>query len=142
MKKIAVISALFLAQVIVINVAVAQKPEVVATDKPGWHKIGSMDASLGVNSESVSVMGADQFTAIKIKVVDAPADLKIEKATIIYESNELQEISIGRQFASGEETGTYNLNRPSDDIKTITLVYTPMPNYRSEKASIEVYGLK
>jgi hypothetical protein len=142
MKKLTMISVVVLAQVFVFNWAFAQKPEVVISDKAGWHKIGAVDTDLGESSESMSVMGADQFKAIKFKVTEAPANVRIEKATIIYESNNRQDITIGREVAAGQETDTYNLDRPTDDIKTVTFTYAPMPNYKSEKAKIELYGLK
>jgi hypothetical protein len=142
MKKLTVVSVLILAQAFVFNLAFAQEPKVVVSDKPGWHKIGTVDTNLGENNESIAVVGADQFKAIKIKVVEAPANLSIEKATIVYESNNHQDITIGRQLGSGQETDTFNLDRPTDDIKTVTFTYAPMPNYKSEKATIELYGLK
>src|ERR1041385_3666814 len=99
MKTLMVISFLILAQAFAFNVVCAQQPEVVVSDKPGWHKIGAVDTNLGENNKSIAVVGADQFKAIKIKVVDAPSSLRIEKATIVYESNNSQDITINHQFA-------------------------------------------
>src|SRR5687768_6964786 len=67
-----------------IQPAIAQKPGVVIGNEPGWQKIGETVASFKSQDESISVIGADEFSAIKIRVKDAP--LEIERMQVFYES--------------------------------------------------------
>ncbi len=120
--------------------ALAQEPNIVISDKPGWHKIGEVKASFKNESESISVLGADEFKSIKLKVTDAP--INIQDVTVYYESGNSQDIPVDGMLKAGAETGTYNLDRPTDDIKKITFTYKSQPNYAGDKAHVEIYGLK
>jgi hypothetical protein len=80
MKKVAIIAVVML--VTLINFAYAQKPEVVVSNKPGWHKIGEVKADFKMENQSISVLGADKFKSIKLKVTDAP--INIENVKFFY----------------------------------------------------------
>jgi hypothetical protein len=128
-------------QVVVINLALAQKPAIVTSDKAGWHKIGEVTASFKTETESIAVLGADRFKAIKLKATDAP--INIDRVTVTYESGEMQEIPVSHELNMGAETKVFDLTRPSDDIKTVNFTYKSMPNNsNNDKAHIELYGLK
>lgn len=120
--------------------AQAQKPGIVTSTKPGWHKIGETTASFKTESESISVIGADRFKAIKLKATDA--SVNIEKLQIFYESGAVQESPVRNELKPGDETRTIDLKGPSEEIKKVEFVYKTVPNTEHEKAHIELYGLK
>jgi hypothetical protein len=138
MKKSIII--LVVIQAVIINLTLAQKPEIVTSNKTGWHKIGEVTASFKTKTESIAVWGADKFKAIRLKTTDAP--INIERLTITYESGEIQEIPVSHELNKGAETKVFDLTRPSDDIKTVNFTYKSLPNYNNDKAHVELYGLK
>jgi len=138
MKKTAVmVFALMLAMV---TYTFAQEPAIITSDKPGWHKIGEVKADFKMDSESIAVLGKDQFKAIKMKVTDAT--INIAKVTIFYESGSTQEIPVSGVLKAGAETGEYKLQNPTEEIKKVTFTYKSQPNSKDEKAHVELYGLK
>jgi hypothetical protein len=118
----------------------AQKPAVVSTNDPGWHHIGHLTASFKSQSESLSVLGADEFTALKIKVTEGP--LHVERLQVFYESGEMEEIDVREHFTSGSESKVITLKNPDRDIQKVAFTYHSDPNARGEKADIDLYGLK
>jgi hypothetical protein len=118
----------------------AQKPAVVISNEPGWHKIGEISADFKMDSESISVHGADEFTAIKLKVTDAP--LNIERLQVFYESGDMEEINVRSQINENAETSVINLKHPDRDIQKVTFTYKTVANSKGEKAEVELYGLK
>jgi hypothetical protein len=118
----------------------AQKPAVVATNEPGWTHIGQTTASFKMQNESIVVLGADEFTALKIKVKDA--GLHIHHMQVFYESGEMEEIDLKDDFSNGSESGTIRLKHPDRDIKKVAFSYKTSPNTTGEKADVELYGLK
>jgi hypothetical protein len=123
-----------------INVAFAQKPAVVTTNEPGWHKIGDITASFKNQTESIVVLGADEFTAIKLKVTDAP--IHISRLQVFYESGDMEEIEVASELQKGSETRTVNLKYPGKDINKIQFAYRTVANNKGDKAEVELYGLK
>jgi hypothetical protein len=140
MKKI--IAAVFMVTMMVFhyNNSFAQKPAVVTTNEPGWHHIGHVTASFKTQNESITVLGADEFTALKIKVSEA--GLHIDRLQVFYESGDMEDIDVREHFASGSESQKINLIHPDKDIKKIAFTYRTEPNAAGEKADIDVYGLK
>ena len=119
--------------------AYAQKPGVVLTDEPGWQKIGETVASFKSQNESIAVIGADEFSAIKIKVEDAP--LHIERLQVFYESGDMEEIDVKKRIQAGEESDVFRLENPDRDIQKVAFTYNTVPNSEGEKADVELYGL-
>ncbi|MEX2232182.1 MAG: hypothetical protein WD824_08480 [Cyclobacteriaceae bacterium] len=117
----------------------AQKPGVVLSNDPGWQKIGETVASFKLQNESISVLGADEFAAIKIKV-DAP--LHIERLQVFYESGEMEEIDVKKRIQAGDESGVFKLKHPDRDIQKVAFTYNTVPNAQGEKADVELYGFK
>jgi hypothetical protein len=138
MKRSIIILIVF--QAVIINLALAQKPEIVTSNKAGWHKIGEVTASFKKETESIAVLGADKFKAIRLKATDAP--INIDRVTVTYESGEMQEIPVGHELNRDAETKVFDLTRPTDDIKTVNFTYKSIPNSNNDKAHIELYGLK
>ena len=120
--------------------AFAQKPAVVASDEAGWHKIGEVNAKFKQESESIAPMGKDKFKAVKLKVTDAP--IEISQVIITYEDETMQRIPLTGALASGDETGSYDLNSPSKEIKKVSFTYKSQPNYQGDRAHVELWGLK
>lgn len=139
MKKLFVITLLILV-VTCYTKLFAQKPAVVATNEPGWHHIGHTTASFKMQNESISVLGADEFSAIKIKVSEGP--LHIERLQVFYESGDMEDIDVRDHFRAGAESRVINLKHPDRDIKKVAFTYKTESNAEGEKADIDLYGLK
>jgi hypothetical protein len=137
MKKVAVFLIAFVAYA---QAALAQEPAVVVSDKPGWHKIGEVKADFKTESESISVMGKDEFKSIKLKVTDAP--INIDKVVVYYENDHTQELPVVGALSAGNESKVYDLEYPSEEIKKVSFTYRSEPNYKGDKAHVELYGLK
>lgn len=138
MKKLVVIlMALFTGT---LHIAQAQKPGVVLSNDPGWQKIGETVASFKSQDESIAVIGADEFAAIKIKVKDAP--LKIDRLQVFYESGDMEEIDVSEEMDANEESDVFMLENPERDIQKVAFTYNTVPNTEGDKADVELYGLK
>lgn len=135
MKKSIVCAALMFASA----AAFAQKPAVVASNEAGWEHIGQTTASFKMQNESIVVLGADEFTAIRIKVKDAPID--IERLQVFYESGDMEEINVDDLNANGESE-VIRLKHPDRDIKKVSFTYKTVANAKGEKADVALYGLK
>ncbi len=118
----------------------AQKPAVVASNDPGWHHIGQTTASFKMQNESIAVLGADEFTAIKIKVKDAK--LHVERVQVFYESGDMEDIDVRKHFNAGAESRAIMLKHPDKDIQKVAFTYKTDANPKGEKADVELYGLK
>ena len=118
----------------------AQKPGVVLDNDEGWKKIGETVASFKSQDESIAVLGADEFAAIKIRVEDAP--LHIERLQVFYESGDMEEIDVRKDIEAGAETGVIRLKHPDRDIQKVAFTYNTAPNAEGEKADVELFGLK
>jgi hypothetical protein len=139
MKKIIVVAIMIMAMVSY-NKLFAQKPTVVESNEPGWHQIGQLTASFKNSNESLSVWGADEFTALNIKVSEAP--VHIERLQVFYESGDMEEIDVREHFANGTESKVIQLKHPDRDIKKVAFSYHTDPNAKGEKADVILYGLK
>lgn len=122
-----------------VNFTFAQEPAIMMSNKPGWHKIGEVKASFDMENESISVLGADKFKSILLKVTDAPID--IERIQVFYESGDMEEIEIDSQLKAGTETRVIGV-KPSEELKKVVFTYKTLPNRKDEKAHVELYGLK
>jgi hypothetical protein len=131
---------IFAMMMLLVNGAFAQKPAVVMSDEQGWQRIGQVTASFKTTSESIVVMGADNFQAIKLKVKDAP--INIERLQVFYESGDMEEIEVSSELKEGAETSVMNLKNPTQDIQKVAFTYRTLPNQKGKKADVELYGLK
>jgi hypothetical protein len=118
----------------------AQKPAIVTSNEPGWRHIGHTTASFKEQNESIEVLGADEFTALKLKVKDAP--LQIDRLQVFYESGDMEEINVKSQIQANTETQTFNLKHPDKDIAKVAFTYKTLANSKGTKADIDLYGLK
>lgn len=118
----------------------AQKPAVVLSDEPGWHKIGQITASFETETESIIVLGSDEFRSIKLKATDGP--LNIDRVQVHYESGEIEDMEVDHQLQAGAETEELHLQYPDKEVQKVSFTYHTAPNYREEKATVELYGFK
>jgi hypothetical protein len=120
--------------------AFAQEPGIVASDKPGWHKIGEVKANFKTESESIAPMGKDTFKAVKLKITDAP--IVIDQVIITYEDETMQKIPLTGSIDAGGETRKVALTSPEKEIKKVSFTYRSQPNAEGDRAHVELYGLK
>lgn len=118
----------------------AQKPGIVFSDEPGWTHIGETVASFKSEAESIMVIGADEFSAIKIKVEDAP--LEIERCQVFYSNGEMEEIDISQRIQPGQQSDVFRLKNPDTGIQKVAFTYNTVANAEGDKADVELYGLK
>ena len=118
----------------------AQKPAVVATNEPGWTHIGHTTASFKTQNESIVVLGADEFSALKIKVTEAA--MRLDRMQVFYESGDMEEIDLRKHFGEGTESRAINLKHHDRDIAKVAFTYKTESNARGDKADIDLYGLK
>jgi hypothetical protein len=139
MKKTAVIFGIMVGMLCSINMY-AQKPAVVSSNDEGWQHIGQTTASFKTQNESIQVLGADEFSAIKLKVSEAP--LNLERLQVFYESGEMEEIKVEQNISANEETRVIKLKHPDRDIKKVAFTYKSGANANGDKADVALYGLK
>lgn len=139
MKKVIVLTLMILTATCYTKLQ-AQKPAVVDSNKPGWHHIGHTTASFKTQNESISVLGADEFSALKIKVSEAPVHL--QRLQVFYESGDMEEIDVREHFANGSESTVIRLKHPDKDIQKVAFTYNTEANASGEKADVDLYGLK
>lgn len=139
MKKIEVKFLFVLAMLCSLN-TYAQKPAVVSSNEPGWQHIGQTTASFKSQNESIEVLGADEFSAIKLKVMEAP--LEIERLQVFYESGDMEEIKIAKEIGKDDESEVIKLKHPDRDIKKVAFTYKTDANTEGDKADVALYGLK
>jgi len=116
------------------------KPAIVMSDKTGWHKIGEVTADFKADKDELMVMGADRFSSIRFKVTDAP--IEIRNITIYYADNTTQKIDLIMPLKAAEEGRVIDLTGGERDLKKIVFNYKTVPNSQSDKAHVEVWGLK
>ena len=123
-----------------VNTAIAQKPEVIVSDKTGWHKIGETKVDFKKDSDVVVVMGADRFASIQFKVTEAPIDLV--SIVVYYESGDSQKIKINAAIKAPGESKSIDLKGGERNLKKIVFVYKTLPNRKDVKSHVEIWGLK
>src|SRR5882762_6624343 len=106
---------LFIALMTFGQIAFAQKPALIASAKPGWHKIGEITADFKTEDESIVIMGNDKFKSIKLKVKEAPINLS--RVLVYFEDDIIQEIPVKGIIKAGSETPVYYLQDPTREIK-------------------------
>ncbi len=138
MKTLIVASSVLLAATL--QNTFGQKPAVMVSNEPGWHKIGEVTANFKMQNESLLVWGADRFSQLKLRVTDAP--INIEKLQVIYESGETEDIDVSSEIEAWGESKTIELKGDNKEIEKVSFTYKTLPNYRGEKAQVELYGYK
>ena len=138
MKKVLMITLLAISGSY--GIAFAQKPEVIVSDKTGWHKIGETTVDFAKDRDEILVMGADKFASIKFKVTDAAIDLI--NLEVYYESGDKQDVKVNMPIKFAGESRTIDLNGGERSLKKIVFVYKTLANSKDKKAHVEIWGLK
>ena len=118
----------------------AQKPEIIMSDKTGWHKIGKTTVTFKKDRDEIMILGKNRFASIKFKVMDAPIDLI--SLEVYYSSGDKQDIKINQPIKAAGESRIVDLNGGERNLKKIVFVYKTLPNRKDVKAHVEVWGLK
>jgi hypothetical protein len=137
MKKITMIVLL---AIMAGNMASAQVPAVITSDKKGWHKIGETTVNFRTERDQILILVANKFAAIKFKVMDAPIHLM--DLEVYYNSGDRQNIKINMPIEVAGESRVIDLNGGERNLKKIVFVYKTLPNRKDVKAHVEVWGLK
>ena len=116
------------------------KPEIITSDKPGWHKIGENTVSFKKETDEIALLGSDRFAKIKFKVKDA--GIVINDLQIWYEDGTKQDVSVKSTFAEGGESRVIDVPGSEKDIKRIVFRYRTIPNQEKDKAHVEIWGYK
>lgn len=122
------------------QLAMAQKPSIVTSNEEGWQKIGETTVNFKNENESIVVMGADEFSSLKLKVTDAP--ISIERLQVFYESGEMQELKVDSELLPGAETEEFALDHKDREIQKVAFTYRTVANKEGERAHLELHGLK
>jgi len=118
----------------------AQKVAVVTNNKPGWHKIGETTVDFKSDKDVIKVWGADKFKSLRIKATDAP--VHIENLEVVYQDGQPEQIPVRFDFKAGTESRQIDLAGYERRLKEINIVYRTVPNWKGDKAHIEIWGLK
>jgi hypothetical protein len=137
MKKILFVLAVNLFAVSMLQ---AQKPEIITSNKPGWHKIGEANVDFKTDKDQFLVMGADKFRSIQLKVKDAP--VHIDDMQVYYDGGRKENVSLRSNFKVGSESRVINLKNRRAGLKRVAFVYHTIPNHKADKGRIELWGLK
>jgi hypothetical protein len=138
MKKIIVLSLLLLAGSIKM---LAQQPEVITSNKEGWHKIGETTVDFKTETDEILVLGADRFGFLKFMVTDAPINLI--SFEIYFADGSKQNVTIGKEIKAPGESRVVQLTGGERGIKKVTFVYKTIGNNnKDKKAHVELWGLK
>jgi hypothetical protein len=138
MKKILSIMLFAFASALVMP-AFAQKPAVVTSDKPGWHKIGETTADLKSERDEIIVLGKDRFKSLKVIVTDQP--ISFTSMVIYYEGGTTEDVSLNSEMKAGKEPRVIDL-KGDKEISKVSFMYKTVANAQNSKSHIELWGLK
>ena len=116
------------------------KPELIISDKTGWHKIGETTVSFKKETDEIAVIGSDRFAKLKFKVHNA--GIIINDLDIWYEDGTKQDISVHSTYVEGHQSPLIDIPGNEKDIKRISFTYHTIPNQNKDRAHVEIFGLK
>ena len=140
-KSILILTLIILTQ---FNSIFAQQAAIV-TYKPGWHKIAELNVNFRADRDDLVVIGADKFKAIRLKVTDA--HVHFDDLDVIYNIPGITEpikedVQLRADFKAGSYSRIIYLKYPCLRLEKVVFKYSTVPNWRSEKAHVELWGLK
>jgi len=139
MKK--VLSIILFAMAVSYGTASSQQTTVISTDTSGWYKIGEANVDFSRDRDEIIVLGADKFKSIKLKVINAPIDLK--DLEVYFETGKRQDVKINASLKAAGESQVIDLEGGEQrSLKKIVIVYKTLANNMDVKAYIQVWGLK
>jgi hypothetical protein len=120
--------------------AFSQKPVILTSDKPGWHRIGELTMSEKADTVFVEVIGADAFSAIRLKCEKAKAN--IYEVDIYFEEGMPQCIALEQVLNDGQQTRVMSLKGGKKPLRRIALVGRSLHKEGEDKAQVQLTGLK
>ena len=105
-----------------------------------WQKIGEKTVAFTTNKDAITIAATDNFKALQIKTADAP--VHIDNLVVVYESGDPENIPVRFDFKANSESRAINLSGAKNKIKEIDVVYRIVPNWKGDKAQIEIWGSK
>jgi hypothetical protein len=120
--------------------AFSQKPVILTSDKPGWHRIGELTMKEEADTAFVEVIGADAFSAIRLKTEKGRA--YIYEVDIYFEEGIPQCITLERVLNEGQQTRVMQLKGGDRKLRRIALVGRSLHKEGEEKAQVQLSGFK
>ena len=118
-----------------------QKPAVVISNEPGWHKIGETTADFSREKDEVAVIGANRFASLKFRVTDAP--IEISDVTVTFSDGTTKNIKVGMPLKqAGDSSREIDLPGSEANVTKITFTYKTVGNSTNKKAHVEIWGMK
>lgn len=136
MKKVLVFAMILIA--VNTEISVAQKVEVITSNKLGWHQIGKTTVDFKSDRDVIMIMGYNRFTAIKFKVSEAPIELL--DLEVYYEIGDKDDVKIQSSIKANGETRIIDLNGSRKVVKVI-FMYKTLQNRNDKRANVELWGL-
>lgn len=119
----------------------AQQPGVVLSDKSGWHKIGETKVNFKTETDEIIVIGANRFSAIQIKVTEAPVSIK--SFDIHFDKGDMQSVTIGENIKAPGKTRIIQLDGKGERIiRKVMFRYNTAAGNSGKRAHLELWGLK
>ncbi len=120
--------------------AYGQKPAILISDKPGWHRIGELTMNLKNDTSEIEVIGADAFSAIRLKA--SKGSVGLAEMIVHFEEGKSHVVSLYRILKDGEQTESFVLKGGEQALRKISIVGKTMPENVEEKAQIQISGFK
>ena len=105
-----------------------------------WQKIAEATVDFKADKDKIPVSQAGNYKSVRIKTIDAP--VHIDNLIVDYEEGGSENIPIRFDFKAGVESRAINLENVQKRIKEISIVYRTVPNWKGDKAQVEIWGLK
>lgn len=135
MKKLIVII-----MVVMASQAYAQKPALIVSDKDGWMKISEVSVNFKTDKDEIVVLGADKFKSLKFKVTQGAIDL--HDLEVYYSDGTKEDIQVRTPIVENQESKVIDLKGKEQELKKVVFVYHTLKDSSSDKAHVELYGLK
>jgi hypothetical protein len=120
--------------------AFSQKPVILTSDKPGWHRIGELTMKEEADTSSVEVIGADSFSAIRLKA--EKGSVNIYEVNIYYEEGTPQCIPLEKVLKAGQQSRVISFRGGDRKLRRISLVGRKLPSEGDEKAEVRLTGFR
>lgn len=118
----------------------AQKPEVILNDKEGWHKISETTVNFKSDKDEILVMGADKFKSLKFKVTQGAIDL--QDLEVYYAEGDKEDIQVRTPIKENSESRVIDLKGSERELKKVVFIYRTLKGSSTDKAHVELFGLK
>ena len=105
-----------------------------------WQKIGEKSIDFKSNKDAITIAATDNYKALQVKTADAP--VHIDNLVVVYESGDPENIPVRYDFKANSASRAINLSGAKNKIKEIDVVYRSIPNWKGDKAQIEIWGSK